>query len=76
MAGKLMKFSITFVSTTLPDSKVKLLKNRAQPNLFRLSDSAETSTCRGHNSQSIIDMKAILVAYERYRSLLSSIKLS
>ena len=34
MVGKLKKLSTTFIQTTVPDSVVRLLKNRIQPKLF------------------------------------------
>jgi hypothetical protein len=80
-----MKFSTTFVQNTFLDSKVRLDKNRLnskvrlgknrpQSKLFQNSDSTNTSTCNSYISQTVTDMKVILVAYERQRSLLSSIK--
>ena len=35
MVGKLKKLSTTFIQTTVPDSVVRLLKNRIQPNCLR-----------------------------------------
>jgi len=34
MVGNLKKLSTTFIQTTIPDSVVRLLKNRSQPKLF------------------------------------------
>ena len=44
MVANLKKLSTTFIQITFPDSVVKLLKNRTQPNLFQILDCAETST--------------------------------
>jgi hypothetical protein len=59
-----------------PDSDVKVVKNREQPKLFQVSNSAETSTSNGHNSQAKTDIRLIPAANERYRSLVVLIKFS
>ena len=76
MDGKIKKFSTTFVYNTFPDSVIKLIKNGAQPKLFWTPDSAATSACDSYISQTITDNNVILVGFERYRSLVISIKVS
>jgi len=76
MFGKLKKFSTIFVQTTFTDSEIILIKNRGKENLFWVLVCAVVPDCNKDISQTRAGFDMVPVANERYRSLVSSTKLS
>ena len=75
MVGILKKLSTTFIQNTCPDSIVRLLKNRIQPNLSLILDCAETSNWNSYISHTRLGIGVILEALEIYLSLVAPIKI-
>jgi len=76
MFGKLMKFVTTFVQTTFTGSDIILIKIRGKVNLFCVLVCAIVPDCNKDISQTRAGFDLVPVAKERYRSLVSSTKIS
>ena len=74
MFGKHIKFVTTFLQISFTDFDIILTKNRGEANLFCVLVCVTVSDCNKDISQIRAGFDMILVANERYISLVSSTK--